>query len=204
MKILIAEDDRISRRLLATSLGNKGFEVEAVENGQDALASLMAKDAPQLVILDWMMPEIDGIDVIRQFRNQQVERFTYIILLTAKGHKEDIASGLEAGADDYLIKPFDPRELNARLHVGIRMIELQNKLKDHVEKLQDALDNVQKLEGMLPICSYCKKIRNDKNYWTQVESYISAHTMAQFSHSICPDCYTAHVLPELEKLEKSS
>jgi len=202
MNILIAEDDRISRKLLGAALRKKGFDVNAVTNGQEALEALQAPDAPQLAILDWMMPEIDGVDVIRQFRAVNTFSFTYIILLTAKGHKDDIATGLEAGADDYLTKPFDPKELHARLNVGLRLIDAQNKLKDHVDRLQRALDEVNRLEGMLPICSYCKKIRNDKNYWTQVENYISAHSEAQFSHSICPQCYETHVLPELEKLEK--
>lgn len=202
MNILIAEDDRISRKLLEVAMSKKGFDVISVADGQQALDMLFKPEAPQLAILDWMMPELDGVDVIRRFRASNPAAFTYIILLTAKGNKDDIATGLEAGADDYLTKPFDPRELHARLNVGLRLIQAQNELTDHVARLQKALDEVNRLEGMLPICSYCKKIRNDKNYWTQVENYISEHSAAQFSHSICPHCYEKYVLPELEKLEK--
>lgn len=201
MNILIAEDDLISRRLLQAALSKKGYQVQAYTDGRQALEALLSGDSPQLAILDWMMPEIDGVDVIQRLRKAKQDPYTYIILLTAKGHKEDIAEGLEAGADDYLTKPFDAKELHARLSVGIRMLELQNSLKEHVAKLQEALGNVKRLEGMLPICSYCKKIRNDENYWLQVESYISAHSDAQFSHSICPQCYETHVAPELAKLE---
>jgi len=202
MKVLISEDDKISQKLLQATLNKKGFEVIVTSNGQDAWGILQRPDTPQLAVLDWMMPVEDGIEVIRKLRSLKRDRYVYAILLTAKCQQDDIATGLEAGADDYLIKPFNPKELFARVNVGVRMIELHNKLHDHVLKLEYALNQVKQLQKIVPICSYCKKVRNDDNYWQQVEAYVSEFTEARFSHSICPACYENVVLPELDKLDK--
>ena len=104
---------------------------------------------------------------------------------------------MQAGADDYITKPFDPAELEARLQVGARVTDLQNKLAERVKELEAALSQVKQLRGLLPICSYCKKIRNDENYWDQVENYIAKHSDAEFSHSICPECYEKFLKPQL-------
>ncbi|MCK5147502.1 response regulator [bacterium] len=143
MRILIAEDDNISRKLLKTSLEKRGYDVVATKNGVEAWNVLASNDAPQLAILDWMMPEMDGVDVIRHLRSAKMKQYTYIILLTAKGHQDDIATGLEAGADDYLRKPFNAKELHARVRVGQRMIEIQNQLEDHIRRLKE-LDQLKK------------------------------------------------------------
>ena len=127
MKILIAEDEPVSRRLLGVTLAKWGYEVMACCNGAEALGR-MEREAPKMAILDWMMPEMDGIDVCRTIRERSPLRSTYVLLLTAKNHKEDIIEGLDAGADDYLIKPFDREELHARIKVGVRVVEMQEKL----------------------------------------------------------------------------
>jgi response regulator RpfG family c-di-GMP phosphodiesterase len=124
-----------------------------------------------------------------------------VILLTAKERGKDIVAGLQAGADDYVTKPFDHEELLARVQVGKRVVNLQLSLAERVSELEDALVQVRQLDGLLPICSYCKKIRNDHNYWEQVESYITDHSDAQFSHSICPGCYDEHAKPDLEQFK---
>lgn len=108
--------------------------------------------------------------------------------------------GLQAGADDYIAKPFDPRELRARLHAGVRIVELQKALLERFHELEEALKRVKQLQGLLPICSYCKKIRNDRNYWEQVDSYLASHSEVQFSHGVCPDCYEVYLKPQLGKL----
>jgi phosphoserine phosphatase RsbU/P len=113
----------------------------------------------------------------------------YLILLTTLESSEDIVTGLGAGADDYIVKPFDPGELQARVNVGVRVITLQERLAARVAELQVALASVRTLHGMLPICSYCKRIRADDRYWQQIEAYIAERSEAQFSHGICPDCY---------------
>ena len=132
------------------------------------------------------------------------DRLLYIILLTAKGRKEDIVQGLTAGADDYIIKPFDRSELKARINVGERILRLQAELAARVKELELALANVKLLQGLLPICCYCKKIRNDHNYWQQVDTYIADHSEAQFTHGICPECREKIVRPELERLKSTS
>lgn len=135
-----------------------------------------------------MMPGIDGVRVCQEVRRRPQPKPIYIILLTARGHSADIVAGLEAGADDYMTKPFCPEELQARLQVGSRIVDLQLSLADRVCEMEEALSRLKQLQGLLPICSYCMKVRDDQNYWLQIESYISEHSEAQFSHSPCPKC----------------
>jgi sigma-B regulation protein RsbU (phosphoserine phosphatase) len=189
MKALIADDERIAREILARSLRQWGFEVEAVTNGADALAWLRAASEPTLVVLDWMMPKLDGPGVCRKIRADQPTANLYLMLLTSLERRQDIVAGLDAGADDYIVKPFHPDELQARVNVGVRVITLQERLSQRVQELQAALASVKVLHGMLPICSYCKRIRGDDQYWQQIEAYIAERSEAQFSHGICPDCY---------------
>ena len=188
MKVLIAEDDPVSRRLLQAALVKWGYEVTVTGNGREAWEALQAPDAPSLLVLDWLMPEMDGVEVCREARKTEALKSSYIILLTSRGSKEDIVQGLEAGADDYVTKPFDHGELRARVQVGSRVVRLQSALADRVKELEEAMANVKQLQGLLPICCYCKKIRDDGNYWHRVESYITGHANVRFSHGICPDC----------------
>ena len=188
MKTLIAEDDSVSRRLLQAALQKWGFEVTVTTQGREAWEALQQPGAPSLLILDWLMPEIDGVEICRRIRASEALKSSYVILLTSRGSKEDIVEGLEAGADDYVTKPFDHGELRARVQVGARVIGLQNALAERVHQLEEAIASVKTLQGLLPICCYCKKIRDDGNYWHRVESYISGHANVRFSHGICPDC----------------
>ena len=200
MNILIAEDDPVTCRKLEVVLTKQGYNVVVARDGNQAFDMLMNDDAPQLAILDWMMPGMDGVDICKKIENRKTGSYTYIILVTSKTEKEDIAAGLDAGADDYVTKPFSAKELHARVRVGERILTLQNNLAEHVAKLEDALSSVRQLQGLLPICAYCKKIRDDQNYWQRVENYISKYSDAKFSHSICPDCYEEIVLPELDNV----
>jgi CheY-like chemotaxis protein len=187
--------------MLEAALTKWGYEVVLTRDGAEAWEMLQREDAPQLAILDWMMPYLDGLEVCRRARAASQPKPTYIILLTARGGREDIVAGLQAGADDYITKPFDREELQARVQVGMRIVTLQMSLAERVRELELALANVKQLQGLLPICSYCKKIRDDQNYWQQVEGYLSEHSSVEFSHSICPDCYEHIVKPELETLK---
>jgi CheY-like chemotaxis protein len=209
MKILIAEDDPSFQRILHYLLVRDGHDVQMVEDGEAALAALLAptEDGPYLALLDWMMPRMDGIEVCRQVRTTNLTIPPYLILITSRDNMDDRILGLDSGADDYLTKPFDHGELRARIRVGLRFTALQmeraereKERMERVKQLEEALAQVHHLQGLLPICSYCKKIRDDRNYWQQVEGYIAKHTAARFTHSICPECYEQIVGPELQKM----
>jgi sigma-B regulation protein RsbU (phosphoserine phosphatase) len=199
-RVLIAEDDVVSRRLLESTLRRWSYEVVLAVDGEEAWAVLDGPEPPSLAILDWMMPGLDGVDVCRRARTRPSPTPPYIILLTAKTRREDVVQGLDAGADDFIGKPFHRDELRARLQVGVRVVTLQRKLAERVRDLEAALTRVRQLQGLLPICAYCKKIRDDQNYWQRVEEYISAHSDAQFSHGICPDCYERILGPQLRAM----
>jgi phosphoserine phosphatase RsbU/P len=188
MKLLIADDDPVSRRLLQASLEKWGYDVNSAVNGSAAWKIMQEPQPPQLLVLDWLMPDIDGLELCRRARKMKPLQSCYIILLTSRATKSDIVEGLEAGADDYITKPFDPGELRARVQVGKRVIDLQTALAERLHHLEEAMARVTQLQGLLPICCYCKKVRDDKNYWHQVESYVARHVDVRFSHGVCPDC----------------
>src|SRR3954464_7950107 len=201
MHVLIAEDDRVTGEILARTLQRWSYSTTVVSDGAQAWERLRTAAAPTLAILDWMMPEMDGPDVCRRIRQQRPDANMYLLLVTARETRSDVVAGLDAGADDYIIKPFDPEELRARVAVGVRVLGLQQKLAERVAELQDALSNVKQLHGLLPICSYCKRIRGDDQYWQQVEGYIADHSQAQFSHGICPACYET-ISAELDEMSR--
>jgi len=199
VRILIADDDRVSRRLLEASLIKDGHEVILAEDGDRAWQTLQSDPAIPLAILDWNMPGLTGPEICQRARHIQQAEPSYLILLTSRDTREDIVSGLQAGANDYVTKPFDFDELRARVQVGERVVQLQKTLANRVRELEVALANVKMLQGLLPICLYCKKIRNDHNYWQQLDKYVVEHTDARFSHGICPECYENVVKPELKR-----
>ena len=201
MKIIIAEDDVLSRRLLETHLQRWGHEVDAYADGAEALAAIRKAVTPAIAILDWMMPGLDGPEICRRVREDQSISQPYLVLLTSKEGSQSTVEGLKSGADDYVTKPFDAAVLHARVDVGIRVLELQSKLARRVKELEEALANVKRLQGLLPICSYCKRVRNDGNYWQQVDLYIAEHTEAKLSHGFCPDCFEVHVKPQMAELD---
>jgi phosphoserine phosphatase RsbU/P len=204
MEVLIADDEIVSRRSLEAVLAKWGYTVIVTEDGAAALDRMRRNHAPPLAILDWMMPGMTGPDVCRLLKETTLP--PYLILLTARETKADLIAGLESGADDYITKPFDLDELRARLLVGQRMVELQKRLADRVAELEQALKQESKLQSLLPMCTYCKRIRDDKNYWQQVEEYITDHSGVRFSHGICPDCLNFTVKPdwdeELRRMEE--
>ena len=188
MRILIAEDDFTSRIEVTAVLKKQGHVVDATKNGAEAWQTMQQPDAPRLAILDWMMPEMDGTEACRHIRTIETDQPPYLIMMTAKNEKADIIAGLEAGANDYLAKPFDPGELRARVEVGRRFVELQQAMAERVSELEDALNQVKMLQGIIPICCYCHKIRTDRECWELMEKYITEHSEAKFSHGICPEC----------------
>lgn len=203
MKILVADDDPVFSCLLQRLLGGN-YQIVIAHDGTEAWQVLQQEDAPRLAILNWMMPGMDGPQVCSKVRATPELASMYLLLLTARQSVADIVAGLEAGADDYITKPFDPEELTARVNVGRRVVELQSVLAERMRELQDALARVKQLQGLLPICSYCKRIRNDRNYWQQLEVYFSEHSEAQFTHGVCPECYEHILKPEIDKARELS
>lgn len=188
MKILIAEDDRASQIILAAALRKKGHEVISASNGAEAW-EFYQRETFQALISDWMMPVMDGIELCRRVRAQPRASYLWVILLTALTDRESLVKGMAAGADDFISKPFDLETLGMRLIVAERVLRLQAEVKQ--------------LEGLLPVCSYCKKIRDEANAWTGMEEYVMKHSAASFSHSVCPDCYAAYVRPQLDRLDET-
>lgn len=176
MKILIVDDDSTSRILLSATLKKLGHQVAAASSADEVLTALETGHVP-LLISDMMMPGMNGLDLCRTIRTANRPQYTYIILLTSVSGKSSYLLGMKAGADDFLTKPFDEDMLAARLVAAERILNLQSQLKQ--------------LTGLLPICCVCKKVRDDQNYWQQVESYIIQRTDAKFSHGYCPDCFNA-------------
>lgn len=189
MKILIAEDDTPSRLMLQSLLTKWGYNVTSAKDGDEAWSILCEEDHPHLVILDWKMPGIEGPEIVKRLRMRELEKPYYAIIITSRSNKDSAASALNSGADDFIGKPFDNEELRARVAVGRRMSNLQKALFEHIHDLRQALNRVKRLEGIIPICMHCKKIRDDQNSWNQLEQYITEHSGAMFSHGICPECY---------------
>ena len=200
MTVLVADDHEINRKLLRTLLTAEGYDVIEAKDGKEAFAVLEETAIPIVGLIDWEMPEMEGIEVCRKTRELTDAPPLFLILVTVRDSKQDVVAGLLGGANDYITKPFDKTELLARVKIGAQMVELQQTLTERVEELKEALFSVKQLSGLLPICSYCKKIRDDHNYWQQVEAYVGKHSEAKFSHSICPDCYEHIVKPEMIQL----
>lgn len=195
MRVLIADDDPVLRFALRQHLERWSFDVVECVDGNQAWQVLQEPSPPLLAIVDWSMPGIDGPTLARDLREVPALAGMYVILLTSNTSKQDVIAGLESGADDYITKPFDWDELRARVRIGSRIVGLQQALGVRVSELQQALGSVRTLSGLLPICAYCKRIRDDQDYWKQIEHYLSEHSNARFSHGICPDCMQKH-LPE--------
>lgn len=196
-RILVAEDDPIARRLLEVTLQSWGHQVVGCEDGVSAWRELDSDAPPGVAILDWMMPGMDGVDICRGIRAQRRLQPPYLLLCTSRDRKSDLVEGLNSGADDYITKPVDREELRARLSVALRFVDLQARLADRVRELEEALSKVHQLQQLLPMCAYCKKIRDDRNYWQRVEGYIMEHLDVRVSHGICPDCFQKVMAEEL-------
>jgi DNA-binding response OmpR family regulator len=191
VKILTVEDDPVARAVLRQALRRLGHEVIEEREGGAAWERLQQAPDTRVVVSDWSMPNSDGLELCRRVRRQVGSEYVYFILLTSRDDSEPNreAAG-DAGVDDFLTKPLDFSELWTRLRVAERILRYTT--------------TVRQLEEMLPICCYCRKIRDDQNYWRQLESYISERTGSDFSHSVCPDCHVQVVLPELEQLKARS
>jgi DNA-binding response OmpR family regulator len=186
VKILAVEDDPVARAVLRKALQKLGHEVIEAKDGQEAWA-VMEAEPVRVIVSDWMMPNLSGLELCRKLRARSGSEYVYFILITA--NSADSANRIEAadaGVDDFLSKPLNVEELWMRLRVAERILRFATQ--------------VRQLEELLPICSYCKKIRDDQNYWQQMEGYINERTGSEFSHSVCPDCMVRVVQPEIDKM----
>ena len=185
MKILIVDDDATSRLILAKQLRKLGHEVSEASDGEEGWLAFRLQQ-PRIVLTDLVMPRSDGFELCRRIRGANLVKYTYLIMLSAQNSKMNYREAMESGADDFLGKPCDTDDIVIRLRVAERLLQLTTK--------------VNQLEGLLPICSYCKKIRDDQQEWRPVEQYINERSEASFSHGVCPDCYEKHIKPELRSL----
>lgn len=192
-KILIVDDEIINIQLLSAALGSL-YEVITARNGYDAISQLKAHK-PDLVLMDVMMPDLSGFDACGIIKSDVSFADIPVIFLTALDNREGELQGLEIGGIDYISKPvnLDLLRLRVRNHLKLKehhdlVIEQRDLLARQKEELEAALARIRQLEGIIPICAYCKKIRNDSQEWIQLERYISEHSEAQFSHGICPGC----------------
>ena len=190
-RVLIAEDHAPSRQALTSLLERHDFRVSSATTGTEALGILNGFDPPTLAVVDWMLPEMTGLELCRAVRERNPTHYIYFIFVTARDTVEDLSEAFAAGADDFIRKPFDPTELLARLKSGQRIVELEHRLAARVDEVEKALERVRHLERLLPICMYCKRVRKDPTYWQEIDEYIHLQTGTDFSHGICPDCLSA-------------
>ena len=175
MKILIAEDDPVSVKILQYTLQHYGHEVVTAASGTEAWEAF-DRDPVRVIVSDWMMPGIDGLQFCKKVRERPKTEYTYFILLTANNTgRDNLRTAMDAGIDDFLSKPLDREAIMMRLRVAERILEFTTQIRA--------------LKELIPICMYCKRVRDDTNYWDQVETYISSHTGSSFSHGICPECF---------------
>jgi len=192
VSVLYVEDEPLTRAVFARILERKVSNLYQAENGEEGL-ELYKMHRPDIVISDVRMPVMDGIEMSRRIKT--LEGSSKIILTTAHSDASVLLNSIDAGIDKYILKPVDVEILFSALESCAETIMLERKIQEQarekdelIARLQDALDNIKRLSGLLPICSSCKKIRDDKGYWNQIERYIAEHSEAEFSHGICPEC----------------
>jgi len=198
-KKLLVVDDFPENLIILYKILRKEYEVIGAQSGKEAL-QILSENRPDLILLDIMMPGMDGLEVCRILKEDDRYREIPVIFITALNHELDESRGFEAGAVDYITKPFKPAILRHRVAVHLELQSQREALAARNEELKQALNRVKELSGLLPICMTCKKIRDDNGYWNQLESYISTHSDVLFSHSYCPDCADI----ELHKLHQAT
>ncbi len=185
--ILIVDDTPANLRLLVGILAEREYKVRPVPEGSLALSAITA-DPPDLILLDIMMPGMSGYEVCKRLKSDESTCNIPIIFISAKHEVIDKVKAFSLGGVDYITKPFQAEEVLARIETHLTLQSLKKNLEEKNAQLQKALDSIKTLKGLLPICSKCKKIRDDKGYWNQIETYIETYSDALFSHGLCPIC----------------
>jgi CheY-like chemotaxis protein len=195
--IMVVDDDPAVLSATARIVKNAGYPVIKASSALEC-ETLLKKQKPDILLLDVVLPDMEGPYLSKKIKSDPDHKDTHIILLsgmkTSSDHKSE---GLDDGADEYMARPVSNRELVARINAAARIVAAEKERDRVILELKDALAKIKKLSGLLPICSYCKSIRDDKGYWNQIESYIKKHSEADFSHSICRACAEEHY-PGLE------
>jgi sigma-B regulation protein RsbU (phosphoserine phosphatase) len=189
MKVLIVEDDPPSGMALRRALASLGHEVVAASDGEEAWAAL-ADRTLRLVVSDWRLPRLDGLDLCRRIRAQREDYVSFILVTHEPASEAHLGEAFVAGVDNFLTKPVKVPQLELCLHVAARILDFTSEIK--------------RLQSFLPICAYCKKVRDDRQYWQQIEAYINERMGTRFSHGICPECYEVHVAPAMAKLDAAT
>jgi sigma-B regulation protein RsbU (phosphoserine phosphatase) len=189
VRVLIAEDEFTTRMMVQVCLEDWGYKVESVTDGKEAWEILRRPAAPHIAILDWEMPGMDGVEVCRRAKELDIENPPYVILLTGRDSEQDIVLGFDAGADDYMTKPFNDNELRARVRVAERLVRTQNSLAQSVAELKDALNQLEKLEGAIEICGSCQNVLNPYDLeWHTFEDVMNNGADPRFIVTTCTSC----------------
>ncbi|PIE58491.1 MAG: response regulator [Desulfobulbus propionicus] len=188
--IQIIEDNPVNQKLISSMLVKVGYTTQLAKNGTEGLKQIAAK-RPDMILLDVILPGMDGFETCRRIKKDTLLQDIPIIFMTSLGHLKDKVRGFQVGGVDYIIKPFQNEEVLARIATQLAIQQLNRDLLDKNKKLEQALTEIRTLQGIIPICSCCKKIRDDTGYWQQVEQYLGTQTGARFSHSYCPKCLEA-------------
>jgi DNA-binding response OmpR family regulator len=199
VRILLADDDAPTLHVLERIVRRAGHEPLLAHDGEEAWAAFQ-REPVECVVTDWGMPKSNGIELCRAIRAAKDRSWAYVVLLTGRTEKADVLEGIEAGADDFVTKPFNADVLRAKIHAAGRVLGLERRLRDRVADLEVALAEVKTLRGLIPICMYCKKVRDEAEAWQAVEHYVAHHSDAVFSHGVCPTCYEEVVDPMLQSV----
>lgn len=188
MKVLVAEDEYTTRLMIQVCLEKWGYRVDSVADGKEAWDILKKENGPEVAILDWEMPEIDGVELCRRIKAMDRESPIHVIMLTARDSRSDMLQGFDAGADDYITKPFNDDELRARIRVAERIVRIQFSLYESLEELREALDLVESLQSNVLVCKKCQRLEGDDGRWRQLKELTDEDMDFRFRTVACPDC----------------
>jgi DNA-binding response OmpR family regulator len=185
MKILAVEDDPVAQAVLVAALQSLGHQVVSAADGEAAWSAMNDRSL-RVIVCDWKLPLLDGLSLCRRIRQHREDYICFILLTQESATGENLDEAFAAGVDDFLTKPVNRRDLKLRLHVATRILAFTTEMRQ--------------LESFLPICMYCRKVRDDQDYWQQIETYINQRAGTRFSHSICPSCYESLIVPEMRRM----
>jgi phosphoserine phosphatase RsbU/P len=201
LRILVVDDDAVTRSTLESVISGAGWSPVAIDDPELALEILTGADAPPIALIDWQMPTLSGLDLCRRVRAADVTARPYLIFVTGNSTSNDIVTGLDAGADGYMTKPIAANELQARVRAGLRTFALQQELRTRLQEAEAQSARNRPLRELLPMCVYCRRIRDEQQHWSTLEQFLTEKTDVRFTHGFCPTCYELHVLPDLEGRE---